>query len=237
MNEGGLQAEIATSDRAVHGAPANRRSHPAPRPVAQGVARTYDRLAPLYDWVYGASLEPGRRAMAEAAAALQPGSLLEVGVGTGLALEHYPATTRVLGVDVSHDMLERARQRAAKLPGRDIGLQLMNAEAMDLPDAAFDCVTVPYVLSVTPHPERLVQEVRRVCKPGGHILIVNHFSGSRFWWLMERAVKRLADRVGFRSEFRYEDHIAVHDWQVLSSRPVNLFDLSKLVVIRNGPSA
>jgi phosphatidylethanolamine/phosphatidyl-N-methylethanolamine N-methyltransferase len=158
-------------------------------------------------------------------------------VGTGLALEHYPATTRVLGVDVSHDMLERARQRAARLTGRDIGLQLMNAESMDLPDAAFDCVTVPYVLSVTPHPERLVQEVRRVCKPGGHILIVNHFSGSRFWWLMERAVKRLADRVGFRSEFRYEDHIAVHDWQVLSARPVNLFDLSKLVVIRNSPRA
>ena len=199
----------------------------------QGVARTYGRLAPLYDLLYGWALEPGRRAMTAAAAALQPGSILEVGVGTGLALAGYPAASRVVGIDVSADMLERARQRAAAMPDRDIRLEVMNAERMDLPDAAFDCVTVPYVLSVTPHPTRLVQEIRRVCKPGGTILIVNHFSGSRFWWLMERAVRPIADRVGFRSDFDYDEHIAQHDWTVASVQPVNLFDLSRLVVLRN----
>lgn len=202
-------------------------------PTEQAVVRTYSRYAPLYDWVFGRVLEPGRRLMTEAASTLQPQSVLEVGVGTGLTLAGYPGNARVVGIDLSHDMLERARRRAAQLPGRDIALRAMNAERMDFPDGSFDCVTVPYVLSVTPHPARLVHEIRRVCRADGHILIVNHFSGSRFWWLMERAVRSMADRVGFRSDFGYDDYILAHDWQVVSVRPVNLFGLSKLVTLRN----
>ncbi|WP_157267712.1 class I SAM-dependent methyltransferase [Azohydromonas aeria] len=208
----------------------------APPPSAMpedSVVRAYDRYASLYDFVFGSVLEPGRRAMTQAAAALQPASVLEVGVGTGLTLAGYPAHSRVVGVDLSPDMLERARQRAAALPGRDIALHVMNAEAMDFPDDSFDCVTLPYVLSVTPQPSRLVAEVRRVCRPDGTILIVNHFSGSRFWWLMERAVRSMADRVGFRSDFGFEEHILVHDWQLQAVQSVNLFGLSRLVMLRN----
>jgi phosphatidylethanolamine/phosphatidyl-N-methylethanolamine N-methyltransferase len=218
-------------------APFESPSAPATGPTTQAVVRTYGRFAPLYDRLFGAVLEPGRRAMAQAASALQPKSVLEVGVGTGLTLAGYPREARITGIDVSPAMLERAMQRAAAMPERDITLALMNAERMSFPDHSFDCVTVPYVLSVTPDPARLVQEIRRVCKPGGSILIVNHFSGSRFWWLMERAVRRLADRIGFRSDFSYEQHILAHDWQVESVRPVNLFQLSRLVVLRNAPRA
>lgn len=230
MRDGGSRAEPRA---------ARQRAFRDTRPMGtteQAVVRTYDRYAPLYDRVFGRVLEPGRRLMAEAAAELRPRSVLEVGVGTGLTLSGYPADTRVVGIDLSHDMLERARRRSAQLPGRDITLRAMNAERMDFPDGSFDCVTVPYVLSVTPHPSRLVHEIRRVCRPEGHILIVNHFSGSRFWWLMERAVRSMADRVGFRSDFEYEEHILAHDWEVLSVRAVNLFGLSKLVVLRNGPA-
>lgn len=204
----------------------------APMP-AHRVVQAYDRYSPLYDLVFGRVLEPGRRAMTRAAAALQPDSLLEVGVGTGLTLAGYPARTRVVGVDLSAEMLERARTRAAALRGRDIALHQMNAEAMDFPDDSFDCVAMPYVLSVTPQPARLVAEVRRVCRPGGTILVVNHFSGSRFWWLMERAVRSMAQRVGFRSDFGFEEHILVHDWQLQAVQSVNLFGLSRLVVLRN----
>ena len=199
-----------------------------------GVVRTYGFFAPLYDWVFGRVLEPGRKAMTAAAAALRPASVLEVGVGTGLTMAGYPPEARLFGIDVSADMLRRAQRRAAAMPEREITLCEMDAERMDFPDDSFDCVTVPYVLSVTPHPARLVQEIRRVCKPDGTILIVNHFSGSRFWWLMERAASAVGDRIGFRSEFSYEEHILGHDWQLESCRSVNLFGLSKLVVLRNG---
>jgi phosphatidylethanolamine/phosphatidyl-N-methylethanolamine N-methyltransferase len=198
-----------------------------------GVARTYDRLAPLYDTVFGQVLEPGRRRMAQCVRTLQPASLLEVGVGTGLALAGYPPECRIVGIDLSHDMLERARERAARLPQHHIAIEHMNAERMRFPDASFDCVTLPYVLSVTPRPAELVREARRVCKPGGTLVVLNHFSGSKAWWLLERAVRSAAEHVGFRSDFRYDEQILAHDWQVLSVESVNLFGLSKLVVLRN----
>ena len=198
-----------------------------------GVLSAYRRYAPVYDRIFGGILDPGRRALAEAVARLEPASLLEVGVGTGLMLAQYPAATGVTGVDVSAEMLARARRRAALLPGRDIRLQMMDAEALAFPDDSFDCVTVPYVLSVTPQPHRLVAEVRRVCRAGGRILIVNHFSGGRFWWLLERIVRKMPGKVGFRSDFTLASHISNHDWNVEWMRDVNLLGLSKLVSIRN----
>ena len=197
------------------------------------VVNTYRFYAPLYDRMFGAIFDPGRRALAEAACAIRPASLLEVGVGTGLTLAQYPAGTEIVGIDVSNAMLDIARYRAEQLGEHNIQLSLMNAESMDFPDGYFDCVALPYVLSVTPDPDKLVAEIRRVCRKGGTILILNHFSGSRFWWLLERAVRSLADRIGFRSDFCYKEQILRHDWEVQSVRNVNFLGLSKLVTIRN----
>ncbi|MDR6890859.1 MULTISPECIES: class I SAM-dependent methyltransferase [Variovorax] len=217
-----------------HGATRNNDRTQPQAPVSEaGVARTYDRLAPLYDTLFGQVLEPGRKRMAQVVRTLQPASLLEVGVGTGLALAGYPAECKIVGIDLSHDMLERARERAAHLPQHNIAIEHMNAERMRFADGTFDCVTVPYVLSVTPRPAELVREIRRVCKPGGTIVVLNHFSGSKLWWLLERAVRSAAEHVGFRSDFKYGEQILSHDWQVLSADPVNLFGLSKLVVLNN----
>lgn len=200
---------------------------------SEDVVQTYRRYAPVYDALFGMVLGPGRVRMAEAVGRLDPDSVLEVGVGTGLALRHYPGRTRITGIDLSPEMLARAREQAERMPGRDVALHTMDAEQLEFADDSFDCVTVPYVLSVTPNPDRLVAELRRVCKPDGHIVIVNHFSGSRFWRLLERMVKSFADRIGFRSEFDYAGHILAYDWQVEEVVPVNLFGLSRLVVIRN----
>jgi phosphatidylethanolamine/phosphatidyl-N-methylethanolamine N-methyltransferase len=228
-------------DRSMRNGEARARAEPAfPRGGASGVggseadvARTYARLAPLYDLLFGQVLEPGRRRMTAVVRALAPTKLLEVGVGTGLALSGYPSTAHIVGIDLSEDMLGRARERAARLPTHRIAIEQMNAERMRFPDASFDCITVPYVLSVTPRPAELVREIRRVCKPGGTIVVLNHFSGSPAWWLLERAVRSAADHVGFRSDFRYEEQILAHDWRVLALESVNLFGLSRLVVLRN----
>jgi len=199
----------------------------------KSIVSAYRRYAPFYDLIFGAILDPGRKALAEAACQLSPPVILEVGVGTGLTFSHYHPQAKLVGIDLSREMLARASERALGLGVRDITLHAMNAEDMSFDDDSFDCITLPYVFSVTPNPDLLVSELRRVCKKNGRILILNHFSGSRFWWLLERGVKSVADRVGFRSDFRFEEQIMSHDWGVESVRSVNFMGLSKLVVIRN----
>ena len=108
-----------------------------------------------------------------------------------------------------------------------------DAELLPFADASFDCVTLPYVLSVTPNPERLMAESRRVCTPGGQILVVNHFKGAGVWQVAERLMAPLADRIGFRSTMTM-DTLESPQWQIVSVRNVNLFGLSKLVELRNG---
>ena len=200
----------------------------------QSVVRTYDRYAPYYDMLFGPIQRAGCRQMAAVVGTLAPTRVLEVGVGTGLTISRYPEAAALTGIDLCPRMLALAKQRASALPQREIHLALMDAESLDFADGSFDCVTVPYVLSVTPNPERLVAEIRRVCRPGGHIVIVNHFTGSRFWRPMERIVRSLADRIGFRSDFDYADNILRHDWTVLSSNYTSFVRLYRLVVIRNG---
>ncbi len=197
------------------------------------VLRAYRRYAPRYDRLFGAVLDPGRRALSNAVAGLQPASVLEVGVGTGLTLPGYPSSTKVVGIDISPEMLALARARAKRLPNRNIRLELMDAEALTFADDSFDCVTVPYVLSVTPHPRRLVEEIRRVCRADGTIFILNHFSGSPLWWLLERIVQPFPGRVGFRSDFHLAREVSGHDWKVEWMRNVNVLGLSKLIAIRN----
>ncbi|MEO8004584.1 MAG: class I SAM-dependent methyltransferase [Betaproteobacteria bacterium] len=197
------------------------------------VIRAYRHYAPVYDVLYGYVLDRGRFAMTQAVAALNPGALLEVGVGTGLTLARYPAESKVVGIDLSEEMLEVARVRRKRLNGRDVHLEVMDAEALSFEDNSFDVVTIPYVLSVTPNPDKLVAEARRVCRKGGTIFILNHFSGSRFWWPLERAVRPVADKIGFRSDFSFDDQILRYDWQVRSVKSVNLMGLSRLVEIGN----
>lgn len=215
-------------------ASAARAESPPADPLSRAqVERSYRRYAPVYDFLFGASLGPGRVAMTRLVGMLLPTDVLEVGVGTGLTLSQYPKTARITGVDVSPEMLSTARARIPKEDAGRIDLRVMDAEALDFPDDSFDCVTIPYVLSVTPNPDRLVSEVRRVCRPGAHILIVNHFSGQASWRMLEKLARPLAGWLGFRSEFSLEHHVMRHDWEVISIAPANFLSLSRLIHIRN----
>jgi phosphatidylethanolamine/phosphatidyl-N-methylethanolamine N-methyltransferase len=207
-------------------------------PIASDLSRaqvetSYRRYAPLYDLLFGASLGPGRHAMAQLVRRLAPESILEVGVGTGLALSEYPAEARITGIDVSREMLAVARRRVRPEDDARVVLHAMDAEEMDFANGTFDCVTLPYVLSVTPNPDRLIAEVRRVCRPGGHIVIVNHFSGEPPWRTLELLARPLSRWLGFRSEFSLQQHVLRHGWQVQSIEPTNLLSLSRLIHIRN----
>ncbi len=133
------------------------------------VVRTYDFYAPIYDFLFGLVLAPGRKKMVDWIAAMpsMPDRVLEVGVGTGLTLPLYPRSIKVTGLDVSEAMLDKARKRMEKEGRTEVELHVMDAENMAFEDHSFDCIVVPYVLSVTPDPDRLVAELRRVCKVGG----------------------------------------------------------------------
>jgi len=195
------------------------------------VRNTYRRYARVYDRLFGAVLEDSRRKVLREVRLLQPRRILELGVGTGLMLDGYPRDSAVTGIDVSDEMLAIARWRVKRLELRNVQLELADGERLPYADASFDCIVLPYVLSVTPTPEKLVQEAIRLCAPGGRIIIVNHFSGSRFWNVFERVAAPLAAKIGFHSTFSYSEHVLSHPWQVEKVISANLLGLSRVVVL------
>jgi len=196
----------------------------------EDVIRAYRRYAPVYDSLFGRILQEGRVEMAKLVADEPCARLLEVGVGTGLALAHYPEDSLICGIDLSPHMLRLASD--AVRPGRSVMLALMDAECTAFPNGAFDCVTAPYVLSVTPNPTRMLLEMQRVCRPGGRILVLNHFRGAGVWSSLERVVADHASWFGFRSTLSPEV-FNLPGLRIESTTTVNLFGLSRLVVIRN----
>ena len=168
----------------------------------EAVKAAYRRYARIYDVVFGAVLQPGRRAVLEALE-LKPGDrVLEVGVGTGISLPLYPREVRITGIDVSREMLKKARARVerAKLSNVEALLE-MDAEAMAFPDASFDKVVAMYVVSVGPRPATLLEELHRVCRPHGEIFIVNHFqSDNPLLNRLERGLAGFSSQIGFNPD-------------------------------------
>ena len=138
------------------------------------VEKAYDRWAPVYDLVFGPVFERGRRAAIVAAERIG-GRILEVGVGTGLSLPDYARTNRLIGVDLSAPMLQKAKERAAthRLSNVD-GLAVMDAQHLGFQDGVFDVVVAQYVITAVPDPEATLDEFARVLKPAGEIILVNH---------------------------------------------------------------
>ena len=170
------------------------------------VRTAYRRQAAFYDRIFG-TFAAGARGRAVAAVSELPGNrVLEVGVGTGLALPLYDRAKRITGIDLSPDMLAIARDRVDTLGLTNVEALLeLNAEATGLPDGSFDIAVGMFVASVVPHPDRLLAELRRVVRPGGHILFINHFSarrGPRRW--IERAMAPLGPALGWHPDFPFE---------------------------------
>lgn len=167
------------------------------------VREAYKRWAPVYDSTFGMIANRGRRKAVELINQRRGGRVLEVGVGTGLSLPHYAPYLKIFGVDISPDMLDKARERVDKHDLRNVeGLREMDAAHLDFADSAFDIVVAMYVMTVVPNPERVMQELERVCAPGGEVMIVNHFSqdnGARGW--VERKMAPYADHLGWHPIF------------------------------------
>lgn len=199
----------------------------------EAVKAAYRRYAKVYDAVFGPVLQPGRKAVLEALQCRPGDRVLEVGVGTGLSLPLYPPFVRLTGVDLSREMLEKARARVERRGLANVeGLHEMDALAMDFPDASFDKVVAMYVVSVVQEPARLLRELHRVCKPEGEIFIVNHVRSSNpVLGALERSLARFSDQLGFHPDF--ELHSLVNgSASVEHISSINFF--WKVMRVRNG---
>jgi phosphatidylethanolamine/phosphatidyl-N-methylethanolamine N-methyltransferase len=165
------------------------------------VANVYEKLASVYDIIFGPVLHPGR-VDAIQRMGIKPGDrVLEVGVGTGINAALYPRDCSVTGIDLSHPMLEKAHDRIARSAVRNVRLMQMDAANLKFADDTFDIVYAPYVISVVPDPVAVTREMRRVCRPGGRIVILNHFrSKSRVGSWLERIISPFTLYIGFKSD-------------------------------------
>jgi phosphatidylethanolamine/phosphatidyl-N-methylethanolamine N-methyltransferase len=198
------------------------------------VAQVYSKLSPVYDLIFGRILQPGRVAAVARMDASRPSDVLEVGVGTGLNAPLYPPTLRVVGVDLSSEMLERARERVARERLHHVRLLQMDAAHLTFPDHSFDIVYAPYTVSVVPDPIQTAREMRRVCKPGGTILILNHFrSADPLMAGIERVISPLTVHAGFRSDLELAGLLARADLKATSIESVNVPPLWHLVTCIN----
>src|SRR5689334_3784593 len=199
----------------------------------ESVKTAYRRYAGIYDAVFGPMLQPGRKALLKALGCKSGDRVLEVGVGTGLALPMYPPDVRVTGIDVSSDMLERARQRAARRGLKNVEALLeMDAESMNFPDASFDKVVAMYVVSVVDRPAKLIEELHRVCKPDGEIFLVNHVhSRNPVMGALEKGLARFSDALGWHPDFELAQ-IPADIGQVTEVSRVAFF--WKVMRLRNG---
>ncbi|HEY5900894.1 MAG TPA: class I SAM-dependent methyltransferase [Burkholderiales bacterium] len=199
----------------------------------ESVKAAYRRYAAVYDAVFGPVLQPGRKAVMQALR-LRPGDrVLEVGVGTGLSLPLYPRDVKITGIDVSREMLEKARRRVAqrRLPNVEALLE-MDAENMTFADASFDKVVAMYVVSVVERPAKLLEELHRVCKPDGEIFLVNHVkSDNRVIAAVEKSLARFSDKLGFHPDFELRDMVA-DAGQLAEVSTINFF--WKVMRLKNG---
>jgi phosphatidylethanolamine/phosphatidyl-N-methylethanolamine N-methyltransferase len=190
--------------------------------------KAYARWAPVYDLVFGAVFERGRRA-AIAAAERIGGRILEVGVGTGISLPGYSRQNRIIGIDLSEEMLRKARRRVAELSLTNVEtLEVMDAEHLSFTDASFDAVVATHVISTVPNPEAALDECARMLRPGGEMILLSRIgadAGLRH--LVERLLQPIVCRLGWRSEFSWDRFVRWTerrtDMRLIERRPMPPF--------------
>lgn len=193
------------------------------------VKKAYARWEPVYDWVFGDLLAPGRHHAIELLNASE-GRVLEVGVGTGISLPHFKPSLSITGIDLSPQMLKKARERVFThgLPNVSSLLE-MDASRMAFPDNTFDSIVAMYVLTAVPDPIAVMREIERVCKPGGQVVVVNHFRGQRgVRSTVERLLRPMASALGWRPDFPQETLMVCPSLtlcETVALRPFGLFTL------------
>jgi phosphatidylethanolamine/phosphatidyl-N-methylethanolamine N-methyltransferase len=172
-------------------------------------SKLYAEFAPLYDKVFGKIFYSRLERVIEDLQIPRGAKVLEVGAGTGTSFPAYPTHCQITGIDLAPDMLTRARQKIAENGWSHIRVLEMNALALDFPDNSFDYVMAFHVVTVVPDPVAMIKEAKRVCKPGGKIVIVNHFTSDvPVLGLVTRSLDPLTRWLGWRTDLKLKPFIA-----------------------------
>lgn len=191
------------------------------------VVAAYARWAPVYDKLFGTLVAAPTRIAVGEVNKLPPGRILELGVGTGLSLPLYDRKHRIVGIDLSRDMLERATKRVRdnKLDNVESILE-MDAGSLAFGNGSFDTAMAMFVMTVVPDPDRVLAEITRVVKPGGRVIVVNHFSVDKGLRAQaERWLARFSSKLGWRPEFPIDKLLGRSDLKLIERRSVKAFDL------------
>ena len=161
----------------------------------------YGRFSTFYDLIWDIKVFNGGRKLAPEFLDLTPGAqLLEVGVGTGLSIPVLPRSIEITGVDISQKMLIRARKRLDSVGARNVKLLKMDATQLEFPDNSFDRILAAYFISTVTDPAEVVQEMKRVCRPGGYLVFLNHFQSKLpAIGLLEKLLSPLFYLIGFQT--------------------------------------
>lgn len=194
------------------------------------VEKVYSVYSGFYDLLFGKIFHDSRAA-AIGLLEIQPGErILEVGVGTGLALPLYPPDCQVVGIDLTGPMLEKGIDKIAQRKLHHIRLQQMDATHMAFAEDSFDAVMAAYVMSAVPQPCSVLSEMCRVCRPGGRIVLLNHFSnGNPLLSRLERSISPLCTKIGFRTDLSLEELLEGSPLVIQQKLKVNPFRYWQIV--------
>jgi len=194
------------------------------------VKRAYKFYAPAYDFVFDWIFHPGREQAMRLLDVKRNDHVLEVGIGTGLNLPLYPTHCHITGIDLSEEMLEKAQDKIIELGLISVTLKVMDATVMDFGDSEFDSAVATYTISAVPDPVGVLREMRRVVKPGGSIVLLNHFrSDRRVVGRLEDLVSPVCTRLGWKSNLPFEPLLKQVGLIPDISTKVNLFDGWRLI--------
>ena len=200
------------------------------------IIKSYKRVSSIYDYTFGKVFKPGQKTSIEKMNCNSDDKVLEIGIGTGSSLKYYPSDTRVVGIDISPDMLSLANQKIikGKIPNKNIAM--MNGEELFFDDNTFDKVVAMYVISVTHNPKKLISEMKRVCKEDGDIFIVNHFSCDTDNILIktfEKALMPVSKVLGWKPYFPFSEFNSYANLDVREISKVNIFDYWNIIHASN----